>query len=191
MLNNVISGTVTGISVDNASSSKVVIGQTAYQNNLQNVTANIGEGANALDLTLNDRLFVDPIHGNFYPAEGSAIIDNSLNWLGDRPELTSVRSPLGIPESPIVAPTTDLLGQTRVDDPLVPNATGLGENVFKDRGAIDRTDFVGPLASVTTPLDNYQPTDDSIVIVDPNDPTNDPNYNYDLPRANCISRECR
>ena len=31
---------------------------------------------------------------------------------------------------------------------------GVGANVFKDRGALDRADFVGPNASLGSPQDN-------------------------------------
>jgi hypothetical protein len=87
-------------------------------------------------------------------AEGSKAIDSSLNSLQDRPAMTSVTAPIGIPPSPILAPKTDLLGQLRVDDPNVPSPPGLGQNVFIDRGAIERADFTGPTAVLITPADN-------------------------------------
>jgi hypothetical protein len=48
----------------------------------------------------------------------------------------------------------DVTGQLRVDDPAVDTPAGLGNNVFKDRGAIDRADFLGPTASLVNPQDN-------------------------------------
>ena len=122
-------------------------------------------------LTADDPLFVDPSSGNFYPAAGSPVIDSSLDSLEDRPALTAVRDPLGIPESPILAPERDLLGQARADDRTVSPPIGLGRNVFKDRGAIDRLDFIGPTAAVINPLDNEagldrDPADNDIFIVD-------------------------
>ncbi len=42
----------------------------------------------------------------------------------------------------------------RVDDPSVAPPSGLGQNVFKDRGAVDRVDFSGPTALLINPLDN-------------------------------------
>ena len=46
-----------------------------------------------------------------------------------------------------------MYGQLRADDPGVTNLSGLGSNVFKDRGAVDRVDFVRPLVSLAVPLD--------------------------------------
>ena len=43
-----------------------------------------------------------------------------------------------------------------MDDPTVATPSGLGQNVFKDRGAIDRADFVGPNAVLINPEDNDQ-----------------------------------
>ena len=65
-----------------------------------------------------------------------------------------LREPLGISPSPILAPDGDVTGQLRVDDPDVEPPSGLGENVFIDRGAIDRSDFIGPTISLLTPRDN-------------------------------------
>ena len=65
-----------------------------------------------------------------------------------------VSQPLGIGVSPILAPEFDVTGQLRVDDPSVDTPAGLGNNVFKDRGAIDRADFLGPTASLNNPRDN-------------------------------------
>ena len=45
------------------------------------------------------------------------------------------------------------MGQERVDDPDVATPSGLGQNVFKDRGAIDRSDFSGPSAIMVVPED--------------------------------------
>ncbi len=42
----------------------------------------------------------------------------------------------------------------RSDDPNTVNPGGLGQNVFKDRGALDRADFVGPAAIIEVPQDN-------------------------------------
>ncbi len=62
-------------------------------------------------------------------------------------------SPLGIANSPIQAPAYDLYGQLRVDDPNV-NPQGLGSNPYKDRGAIEEADFIGPTALSSNPVDN-------------------------------------
>ena len=99
-------------------------------------------------------LFVDPVSRNFYLQPCSQAIDNSVGSLLDRAEMVRVRDPLGIPPSPILAPGSDVTGQKRVDDPNVETATGFGEDVFIDRGAIDRADFAGPTANLIVPADN-------------------------------------
>ena len=48
----------------------------------------------------------------------------------------------------------DRFGQLRVDDPLQSPPPGLGSNIFKDRGAVERADFAGPYAILTLPEDN-------------------------------------
>jgi titin len=61
----------------------------------------------------------------------------------------------------VLAPDRDLYGQLRTDDPSQPTPPGLGSNVFKDRGAIDRVDFVQPSLAIVEPLDdrNTSPVD--------------------------------
>jgi hypothetical protein len=61
---------------------------------------------------------------------------------------------VGIPQSPILAPDRDLFGQLRVDEPNVFPPPGLGQNIFKDRGAVERADFTRPFATLIDPLDN-------------------------------------
>ena len=46
------------------------------------------------------------------------------------------------------------MGQLRVDDPSVSTPQGFGLNPFKDRGAIDRVDFIGPTSLLINPPDN-------------------------------------
>ena len=53
-----------------------------------------------------------------------------------------------------MAPARDATGQLRIDDPSVAPPNGQGADVFKDRGALDRADFVGPSAEAIRPLDN-------------------------------------
>ena len=88
------------------------------------------------------------------PADLSRVIDSSVDSLEDRTELVTVKEPVGIARSPILAPNFDVLGQLRIDDPRVEPPEGFGRNVFKDRGAIDRVDFLGPIAQFQNPLDN-------------------------------------
>lgn len=96
-------------------------------------------------------------------------IDASVDKLDDRFNYVAVKTPLAIDDSPIIAPTTDLFGQLRQDDPAN-DPTGGGANVFKDVGAIDRVDFDLPTAGLTIPLDNdppgldLDPTLDSVLL---------------------------
>src|SRR5690606_297054 len=92
--------------------------------------------------------------GNFYLEEFSQAIDSSVDTLPDRNNYVNYISPLGIAVSPILSPDRDVTGQLRVDDPSVAPPAGFGQNVFKDRGALDRVDFGGPTASLITPRDN-------------------------------------
>ncbi|QDV27539.1 GEVED domain-containing protein [Aureliella helgolandensis] len=153
LLNNVVVNTSTGINVDNSSASTVV-GGTVFQRNTSNVagSATIGQFPNMVGA--NVPMFVDIAAGNLYPAPSSPLIDSSIDSLQDRPSIVAVKAPLGLATSPIQAPRSDINGQLRVDDPAVETPSGLGENVFKDRGAQDRADFVGPSVVMTNPVDN-------------------------------------
>ena len=102
-------------------------------------------------------LFVDKPNGNYLPAANAPQIDASINTLLDRAAMTNVRDPMGIAVSPILAPERDATGQLRVDDVTVAPPTGIGgigEQVFKDRGALDRSDVTGPVAILLNPQDN-------------------------------------
>ena len=151
LLNNIFANLDLGLSVDGTSTTTVV-GGSLYQANI--VDSNFGLGARPIQLTNLDPLFLAPSAGNFYPAPGSLAIDSSMESLEDRPALFSVRDPLNIPKSPIIAPEFDVFGQLRADDPSVEPGNGAGENVFIDRGAIDRADFAGPTANLIEPRDN-------------------------------------
>ena len=157
LLNNVVANTGTGIFVDRTSFATVV-GTTAYSRNQTNLADDdpIRVFTETFPIQIADGapLFVDAAVGNFYPAAGSRIIDSSLDSLQDRANMVTVKNPLGIPQSPILVPTADLLGQLRMDDPSVSPPTGFGNDTYKDRGAIDRVDFDGPTAFLVAPVDN-------------------------------------
>jgi hypothetical protein len=163
ILNNIIANTATGINVD-ATSLATIVGTSVFKGNTVNLTSfnNLIAATNSIFIAPGAPLFVKPSSAvnteesgaGFYLAENSAAIDSSLNSLGDRSSMTTVLAPLGLPASPIIAPATDRYGQLRVDDSSVPNATGLGQNIFIDRGAVERADFVGPTAQLVQPLDN-------------------------------------
>jgi hypothetical protein len=155
ILNNIISNTATAISIDNSSSAGTVVGTEVFKGDTNNGTP----GTNFIQLAPSDPLYVNPgskdeSGSGFYLAEFSKAIDSSLNSLQDRAPLAAVLASVGLPQQPIIAPPNDRFGQLRVDDPNVPNASGLGNNIFIDRGAIEHADFAAPTAQLTVPLDN-------------------------------------
>ena len=156
LLNNIVVNFDVGIDIDGTSGSTVV-GGSVYQGNLTNVFApavDFGLGDFPQNLRNTDTLFVDPRFGNFYLDAGALAIDSSIDSLEDRTVLVNVKDPIGITVSPILVPDRDITGQLRVDDPSVDTPSGVGQKVFKDRGALDRSDFVGPTAQLVTPQDN-------------------------------------
>ncbi len=153
IMNNVVVNHDTGIDVD-ASSDSTIIGGMVYQRNTSNVAGSATLGQFPLVLADNVPIFVAAGDGNVYPAPAAPLIDSSIDSLQDRPSLVAVKQPLGIAKSPLLAPEFDIRGQLRVDDPAVETPSGLGENVFKDRGAIDRADFAGPSVLLQFPVDN-------------------------------------
>ncbi len=163
LLNNIVAGLSVGIRVaDVASANNTVLGATLYQNNGQNVQG-ISLGTFDVQLQPGEPLFVDAAGGNFYPDQGSEAIDSSLNKMEDRADYYNrILAPIGIPLSPILAPEIDLYGQLRRDDLSVSSDSGLGQNVFSDRGAIDRVDFVAPTARITDPKDKTDPADTAL-----------------------------
>lgn len=153
ILNNILAGLITGVTID-ASSSTSVLGTTIYQNNTTNAAIGSVIENFRIALAANDPLFLDAAARNFYLAAGSKAIDSSIDTLQDRAALVNVKQPLGISPSPILAPDTDVYNQLRVDDPNVTPPPGLGANVFKDRGAIERADTLGPNVVLLNPRDN-------------------------------------
>jgi hypothetical protein len=152
LLNNIVANSRIGIDID-ATSTSTVIGGTVFKSNQTNVMG-AGLGSFPISLSLTDPLFVDIDQDNFYLAPGALAIDSAIDSLEDRPAIVTVKAPLGFTESPILAPALDSIGQIRVDDPSVDTPPGQGARVFKDRGALDRADFVGPSAVLLNPQDN-------------------------------------
>ncbi|MFM8570667.1 MAG: GEVED domain-containing protein [Pirellula sp.] len=152
LLNNIVANNTTGISIASSSTS-TVIGGTLYQRNTTNTTgATVGQFP--IQVASTTPLFTDAVDGNLYPVPGSAAIDSSIDSLVDRAALLAVKQPLGLAPSPIIAPAIDITGALRTDDPNVVAPPGLGESVFKDRGAADRSDFTGPAVLSLSPRDN-------------------------------------
>jgi hypothetical protein len=154
ILNNILARLPTGIAVDGTSTS-TEINASIYQNVTSPVVGDT-DGAYSLILAPSEPLFVNPAGGNFYLAPGSKAIDNSMESLNERLSMKTVRQPLGIDDSPIKAPTYDLFGQLRYDDPIYspPTGPGAGGNVAVDRGALERVDLQAPTADLIHPLDN-------------------------------------
>ena len=88
------------------------------------------------------------------PAANSPLVDSSIDSLPERTGLAAIKGAVGLAPSPVQAPNFDLVGQLRADDPDVAPPSGQGQNVFKDRGALDRADFIGPAAILLDPIDN-------------------------------------
>jgi len=156
LLNNLFANLDSGITVDGTSRAdaagnlRTVIGTSSYFNVETMVPGGVSQTW-AMILTTNP--FVDAPAGNFYPAAGSRVIDSGIDVLQDRNEFLVVNSPLGISPAPIISPALDLRGQLRSDDPAQASLPGLGNSVYKDRGAIDRADFLQPFATLVVPSD--------------------------------------
>jgi hypothetical protein len=152
LLNNITVNLEAGIAANN-SSRDTIVGAMLFQENVQNAR-NINVGDFPIALGPNAPLFVDVDNNNFYLAPGARAIDSAVDSIEDRPNLVSLKEPLGLGRSPILSPDRDVLGQLREDDPSVEPPDGFGKNVFKDRGAIDRVDFLGPNVVLLNPRDN-------------------------------------
>ncbi len=151
ILNNIIANTATGINVATAGP-KRVIGANLYQNNAANT--NPANAAQSFEVIVTASPFVNAASGFFYPAPGSPAIDSSLEALDEVDTLNQIKTALKLPASPALAPDRDITGQRRVDDPSVNAPAGLGQNVFKDRGAVERADVARPSAVILRPQDN-------------------------------------
>ena len=99
-------------------------------------------------------LFENGAGNRFTPAPGSPVIDSAVDSIDENTALASLKASVGIPSGTIFAPERDNSGQLRADEPTMAPPGGIGSDVFKDRGALDRADFVGPVASLEVPFDN-------------------------------------
>lgn len=154
VLNNIFANSNIGVSVTGGNTANVVLGGNLYKQNGTNVNPGSISESFRIPLNASDPLFLNPALGRFYLAPLSQAIDSSLSSLENRSSLETVKSPLGLPTSPILAPEFDASGLRRSDDPNVNSPPGLGSNVFVDRGALDRVDQIGPIATLQRPLDN-------------------------------------
>ncbi|WP_404310545.1 tandem-95 repeat protein [Neorhodopirellula lusitana] len=149
LLNNVIVGFDQGIDADTAESSLTVADGNAFSGNTVNSSLPLGSAS--VDIPTTTELFSG---SDFIPLAGSGLIDNSYTSLVDRESFyDTVKEPVGISRSPILAPDFDIYGQRRVDSLTgVPNG-GTGSNPFIDRGAIENADFRRPDAVLNNPFD--------------------------------------
>lgn len=159
LLNNIVADLNIGIDVD-GSSSTTVIGGMVYANNATDATNIKGDFSIDIDAAAGDALFQDAANENYYLAPGALAIDSAVDSVVERDEMHTLKAPLGIADSPILVSSHDAIGQRRVDDPSVATPTGIGHEVFTDRGALDRADFIGPQAVIVSPLDNTAPDRD-------------------------------
>lgn len=153
LMNNIVANFATGITVDASSQPNTVIANTLFQDNAadSNVGLQDNDNRGTIVLATGAPLFENPANNNFYLEPGSRAIDTGLSSLQERQSLANVKASVGIPPAPIVVPVRDALGQFRRSGS---GGSGGGTNVFIDRGAIDRVDFVGPTAEVAAPKDN-------------------------------------
>ncbi len=133
----------------------MVEGASVYQHNSIS-NSNIPFSNEDFQIALGgfESLYVNAADHNLFPADFALSIDSSIDSLSERDEFEPIKEALGISLSPILAPDRDVVGQLRVDDPNVQTPLGQGANVFKDRGSLDRSDFVGPAAALVFPQDN-------------------------------------
>ncbi|WP_197171062.1 tandem-95 repeat protein [Novipirellula aureliae] len=118
--------------------------------------SNVNGGTDDFNETLggNDVLFVNPAGDNFLPAPNAHIIDTAVNSITDREGFIEVKNSIGIDANNVIAPSRDVYGVFRADNPLYAPPHTVGETIFKDRGAVELADFVGPVAILNVPRDN-------------------------------------
>jgi parallel beta-helix repeat protein/VCBS repeat-containing protein len=157
LLNNVL--IENGIGVRGQNEGETVLRSTVFADNNVDVVG-LGKGTEQQTIPSGQALFVNPDatgfnlaagRPNFYPSDGSAVIDQSIASQPDRNNLVSIKDVIGIPPSPIVVSDRDLVGQLRENGST---SSGQGQNVNIDIGAIDRSDVTGPLATLMIPGDN-------------------------------------
>lgn len=152
LINNAIANATTAIRGVNAGA--VEIFATLFLNNGTNVNpAGLGVGAFPVFANAGDPVFVDVAGRDLYPEFLSLLIDNSVGAVNDRLELAALRTSIGLAASPIIAPVRDITDQPRAAAPNN-NGGGTGSNIFIDIGAFDRSDLIGPFATLIDPLDN-------------------------------------
>ncbi len=123
IVNNVVTNSAIGISID-ASSSSTVVGGMVFHRNSSNTGGSATVGQFPISVPSTTELFTNLSRGNLYPAPGSPLIDSSIDSLQDRLSFATVKGSIGISPSSILAPTYDVNGLLRVDDPAVASPSG-------------------------------------------------------------------
>jgi hypothetical protein len=149
LLNNIVANSATAIEF--GTNPGVVLGANSFYRNQTNAAAGRSLGQFPEIISPSEVIFTRPEDLIFTPLAGAPTIDSSIDSLNDRASLVTIKRGLEIPASPILAPEFDVNGLQRTDDPNVEPPTGLGSQVFKDRGADDRGDLVGPRAVLLSP----------------------------------------
>ena len=107
-----------------------------------------------ITLGLDEIALEYPEANNFQPAEGSRLIDSSVNSVVERSAVVALKNSVGLSPSNILAPSNDVDGVLRADNPNYAPPGGIGGQVFKDRGSTELADFNGPVAIAETARDN-------------------------------------
>ncbi|MGB7348125.1 MAG: right-handed parallel beta-helix repeat-containing protein, partial [Pirellulaceae bacterium] len=112
ILNNVVAFFNQGIVTTANQTGEVIVGSNAYQNN--NTDSTVAISTSSVIIPQEVDLFEDPARRVYIPAAGSNVIDSSFASLPDRADfLQTVKQPVGISPSPIIAPSFDAYGQPR------------------------------------------------------------------------------
>ena len=164
LLNNLVANFDLGINIadvdpdpnvvsNELSKARTVIGGSAYYRNVANANGTEESDLGVLNMVINDSqpMFVGPTNLLFGPLFNIPTVDSAIDSVEDRASLATVRQAIGINPVPVLAPPVDGSGQLRVDDPNVSSPLGQGENAFKDRGAFERTDVLGPRVTLVQP----------------------------------------
>lgn len=154
IINNVVVDTAAGINVNTVTAGQTVAASNVFAGVV--TPTNISLGSTSLVLTTSTGLFSTETNAGervFIPSATGPLVDSSLETLRDRLDFANtVKAPVNIAPSPVLAPRFDALGNRRVDSPGVGDG-GTGGNVFVDRGALEQADSRRPTARLSSPLD--------------------------------------
>ena len=131
---------------------QVIVGGSIYQydepavarlrraTGIEQSPTNIPNTSSDLNFDIADdvRLFVNAQASQYLPASNSPLIDSSVDSLAERSVLAAVKSSMGLAPAPLLAPTYDLVGQLRADDPAVSPPSGQGHCQIDARGRSDQ-----------------------------------------------------